>query len=190
MLGLRLFANVSHQQNGELLGGNVRYIVSGKVVIMDMVRKERLKLIESISSTISDSVARTNDLARRLGWDGEIEKVYMPRGLRQAAENGNYTQDFSQNIDVHTNFKQDLLFFTFETKESKALHTHTPWTYWSAHTRSCRELPYSAVWGLLRLHGVCMYSHPVGYNKEKSYFEKQRNKQKFLCMNLIAYIQS
>ena len=42
---------------------------------MDIVRKERLKLIESISSTIGDSVTRTNELVRKLGWDGESKKV-------------------------------------------------------------------------------------------------------------------
>ena len=43
-------------------------------------------------------------------------------------------------------YKQDLLFSTFKTKGSQALHTHTPWTCWSAHTRSCRELSYFADW--------------------------------------------
>ena len=57
-----------------------------------------------------------------------------------------HTQDFSQNIDVHTDFKQDLLSSTFKTKESQALHMHTPWTYWFAQTRFCQELPYFADW--------------------------------------------
>ena len=50
-------------------------ITAEKDMTMDSVRKERLKLIESISSTIGDSVARTNELVRNLGWDGESKKV-------------------------------------------------------------------------------------------------------------------
>ena len=39
---------------------------------------------------------------------------------------------FSKKIDVHSDFKQDLLFSTFKAKESQALQMHTPWTCWFA----------------------------------------------------------
>ena len=53
------------------------------------------------------------------------------------------TQGFSQNIDVHIDFKQDLLSSTFKTRESKALHTHTLWTigpYTQDLVKNCHTL--------------------------------------------------
>ena len=59
---------------------------------------------------------------------------FRPRLQRMATAHSTY---FTRYFDVHTDFEQDLLFSILKTKESRALHTQTSWSCWSAHTRSC-----------------------------------------------------
>ena len=59
---------------------------------------------------------------------------------------------FLQDVDVHIDFEQDLLFSIFKIKKSQAPNTCTMALLVSTHTRSCQELPYSADWSIIDLN--------------------------------------